>query len=149
MDTFVSYPIRTLTLVKDYEVIAHFRNGDVKRYDFWPIINDLKPLNPLKEDYELFKQIHLSPGGHCIIWNDDLDLEAEELWYDGMDMESPFQNLMSFRDAEECWNLKPSALRKAVQYGRFIVGKDVMHFGKQWVITRQAMEREYGLHPHR
>ena len=34
MENFVEYPIRTLTLVKDYEVIAHFKNGDVKRYDF-------------------------------------------------------------------------------------------------------------------
>lgn len=149
MDSFVSYPIRTLTIEKGYTVIAHFRNGDVKRYDFTDVIKKLKPLKPLAEDYELFKQIHLSPGGYSVIWNDDLDLEAEELWYDGEDIASPFYGLMAFKDAEECWNLKPSALRKAVQYGRFTVGSDVMHFGKQWVITRKAMEREYGPGPKR
>ena len=149
MEDFAFYPIRTLTLVEDYTVIAHFRNGDVKKYDFRPVINELEILKPLAEDYELFKSFSLDPGGYGVIWNDDIDLAAEELWYNGEDVESPFTNLMSFRDAEECWDLKPSALRKAVQYGRFAVGTDVMNFGKQWVITRQAMEREYGIHPHR
>lgn len=147
MDEFVEYPIRTLTLVKDYEVIAHFKNGDVKRYDFRKIINELEPLKPLAEDYQLFSQIHLSPGGYGIIWNEDIDLEAEELWYEGEDVDSPFRDLMAFKDAEDHWGLRPSALRKAVQYGRFKVGEDVMHFGKQWVITRKAMEREYGTGP--
>lgn len=147
MENFVEYPIRTLTLVKDYEVIAHFKNGDVKRYDFLEIINKLEPLKPLAEDYELFQQIHLSPGGYGIIWNEYIDLEAEEIWYGGEDVDSPFRDLMAFRDAEETWGLKPSALRKAVQYKRFTVGSDVMHFGKQWVVTRKAMEREYGTAP--
>lgn len=147
MENFVEYPIRTLTLVKDYEVIAHFKNGDVKRYDFRKIIDQLAPLRILAEDYELFRKIHLSAGGYSIIWNDDLDLEAEELWYDGEDVDSPFRDLMAFRDAEETWGLKPSALRKAVQYKRFTVGEDVMHFGKQWVVTKKAMEREYGPEP--
>lgn len=147
MENFVEYPIRTLTLVKDYEVIAHFKNGDVKRYDFLEIINKLEPLKQLAEDYELFQQIHLSPGGYGIIWNEYIDLEAEEIWYGGEDVDSPFRDLMAFRDAEETWGLKPSALRKAVQYKRFTVGSDVMHFGKQWVVTRKAMEREYGTAP--
>lgn len=141
---FVCYPIRTLTLVKDYTVIAHFKNGDVKQYDFWPVINRLNGLKPLAEDYELFKQLHLDPGGYGVIWNDDLDLASEDLWYDGVDVESPFRGLMALGDAEETWGLRPSALRKAIQYNRFTVGADVMHFGKQWVITRTAMEREYG-----
>lgn len=147
MENFVEYPIRTLTLVKDYEVIAHFKNGDVKRYDFRNIIHEMIQLKPLADDYDLFAQIHLSPGGYGIIWNEYIDLEAEEIWYGGEDVDSPFRDLMAFRDAEETWGLKPSALRKAVQYRRFTVGEDVMHFGKQWVVTRKAMEREYGTAP--
>lgn len=149
MGNFVEYPIRTLTLVKDYEVLAHFKNGDVKRYDFTKIINSFAPLKPLADDYELFKKIHLSPGGYGVIWNDELDLEAEELWYGGVEAVSPFAGLMALGDAEETWGLKPSALRKAIQYNRFAVGTDVMYFGKQWVVTRTAMEREYGAMPQR
>ena len=147
MKNIIEYPIRTLTLLTDYVVVAHFKNGDVKRYDFRKIISEFEPLKPLAEDYDLFRQMHLSPGGYGIIWNDDLDIEAEELWHGGEDVDSPFRDLMAFPDAEETWGLRPSALRKAVQYKRLQIGIDVMHFGKQWVITRKAMEREYGPAP--
>lgn len=55
-----------------------------------------------------------------------------------------FDGLMSFKEASDKWNLNESTLRKAIQYGRFRNGIDVKKFGKQWVITIEAMEREYG-----
>ncbi|MCQ2799394.1 MAG: DUF2442 domain-containing protein, partial [Bacilli bacterium] len=42
------------------------------------------------------------------------------------------------------WNLNESTLRKAVSYGKLIDGIDVSKYGKQWVVTMKAMEREYG-----
>lgn len=55
-----------------------------------------------------------------------------------------FAGLMSFKEASDKWCLNESTLRKAIQYGRFKDGIDVKKFGKQWVITIEAMEREYG-----
>lgn len=60
---------------------------------------------------------------------------------------SPFDGLMSFREATDRWGLNESTLRKAVEYGKLCVGTDVQKFGKQWVITSEAMEREYGAPP--
>lgn len=57
---------------------------------------------------------------------------------------SRFDGLMSFKEATDAWNLNESTLRKAVSYGRFKEGEDIKKFGKQWVITVEAMEREYG-----
>ena len=51
---------------------------------------------------------------------------------------------MAFGDATEIWGLNESTLRKAIAYGRLINGVDVCKFGKQWVITMDAMRREYG-----
>jgi hypothetical protein len=34
---------------------------------------------------------------------------------------------------------------KDTAYGKLINGIDVCKFGKQWVISKAAMEREYGL----
>ncbi len=51
---------------------------------------------------------------------------------------------MSFADASELWGLSESALRKAVSYGKIVPGVDARKYGKQWIVTRDAMEREYG-----
>ena len=60
---------------------------------------------------------------------------------------SPFDGLLSFGEATQLWGLHESTLRKAVAYGKFQEGQDIKKFGKQWVITRAAMERVYGPQP--
>ncbi|NLI90182.1 MAG: hypothetical protein GX366_07230 [Epulopiscium sp.] len=60
---------------------------------------------------------------------------------------NPFYGLMSFKEATDLWGLNESTLRKAVSYGKFEEGIDIKKFGKQWIITIAAMEREYGLAP--
>ena len=37
-----------------------------------------------------------------------------------------------------------STLRKAVSYGKIVPGIDARKYGKQWVVTLEAMRREYG-----
>ena len=65
----------------------------------------------------------------------------------GIALENPFDGLLSFREATDLWGLNESTLRKAVTYGKLQEGIDVKKFGKQWIITRCAMEREYGPQP--
>ena len=55
--------------------------------------------------------------------------------------------MLSFGDATALWGLNESTLRKAVSYRKLADGIDVKKFGKQWVVTRSAMEREYGPQP--
>lgn len=59
-------------------------------------------------------------------------------------MSNIFDNLLSFKEASQLWNLDDSTLRKAVASGKLVDGKDVKKFGKQWIITIEAMERNYG-----
>lgn len=58
-----------------------------------------------------------------------------------------FDGLLSFKEATDMWHLNESTLRKAVSYGKLEEGVDVKKFGKQWIITIEAMEREYGSKP--
>ncbi len=51
---------------------------------------------------------------------------------------------MSFKEATYLWGLNESTLRKAIVYGKLINNVDVCKFGKQWIITMEAMKREYG-----
>ena len=51
---------------------------------------------------------------------------------------------MALSDATELWGLNESTLRKAISYGKLVNGVDVCKFGKQWVVSVNAMNREYG-----
>jgi hypothetical protein len=42
------------------------------------------------------------------------------------------------------WGLNESTLRKAISYGKLVDGIDACKYGKQWVISIEAMVREYG-----
>lgn len=62
-----------------------------------------------------------------------------------LDMEGgPFAQLLSFAEAAELWDKDQSTLRRAVLDGRLKPGHDCRKFGKQWVVTADAMHREFG-----
>ncbi|MBQ7625709.1 MAG: hypothetical protein IJS87_01430, partial [Rhodocyclaceae bacterium] len=53
--------------------------------------------------------------------------------------------LMAFTDATQLWGLNESTLRKAITYGKLVNGVDACKYGKQWVVSVAAMQREYGI----
>ena len=73
-----------------------------------------------------------------------MDISCDELWENGVVIETPFDGLMVFSDATTLWALNESTLRKAITYGKLVEGVDVCKFGKQWVASVDAMKREYG-----
>ena len=83
-------------------------------------------------------------GSYEILWNDELNLSCDELWESGIAAQAPFDGLMALGDASELWGLSESTLRKAIVYGKLGNGLDVCKFGKQWVVSIDAMKREYG-----
>lgn len=122
---------------------VQFANGTTKLYDIKPLL-DTYPAFRALTDKTIYFDVRVDTGGYGIIWNDDIDLSCDELWEHGTTEETPFDNLISFADATELWGLSESTLRKAVVYGKLVQGIDVRKFGKQWIVTRSAMEREYG-----
>ena len=73
-----------------------------------------------------------------------LTITNNELWENGRIVKTPFDNLIGLSDATEIWKLNESTLRKAISYGKLRIGRDVCNYGKQWVVTKAAMIREYG-----
>lgn len=59
-----------------------FQNGEVKAYDMSVLFEKYPQLEALK-NRELFLQGRLM-GAYGIIWNDDLDIEAETIFEDGV-----------------------------------------------------------------
>lgn len=120
-----------------------FSDGTTKSYDASSLPMRLSAFEALRND-ELFYSVEVDPGGYGIAWNDGLDLSCDELWENGLVEETPFDGLMSFADASDLWGLSESALRKAVSYGKIVSGIDARKYGKQWIVTKDAMFREYG-----
>lgn len=128
----------------DFRLTVQFCEGVTKVYDVRPLFSRLPVFRLFKENPALFTCAEVDTGGYGVIWGDELDLSCDELWENGVEIKTPFDGLMSFSDATQLWGLNESTLRKAIVYGKLINGVDVCKFGKQWVISSEAMHREYG-----
>ena len=115
-----------------------------KIYDVKLLFEKLPVFAALKDDVRTFYSVSVDIGGYGIVWNDELDLSCDELWEHGTQVHTPFDGLIAFSDATELWGLNESTLRKAISYGKLVDGVDVCKFGKQRVVSMDAMQREYG-----
>lgn len=137
------HKIKDVYTLPGMKLSVQFANGTTKVYDVAPLLDRFAAFNPLRDE-ELFSSAVVDVGGCGVVWNDDIDLSCEELWVNGVEEKTPFDGLMSFADASELWGLSESTLRKAISYGKLVAGVDARKYGKQWVVTRGAMTREYG-----
>ena len=136
--------VRTTELTISLELIAQFDDGTVKRYDVSQLFSKHDVFKTFRTNPGLFSKARIDTGGYGVVWNEDIDLSANEIWANGTEIQTDFNGLMAFSDASSIWNLNESTLRKALSYGKLKAGVDCCKYGKQWVITTEAMYREYG-----
>lgn len=138
------HKIKGVSPLPEYRLSVQFCEGVTKLYDVKPLFDRLTAFRLFLEHPEEFSGVSVDTGGYGIVWNDDLDLSCDELWQHGTQVKTPFDGLMAFSDATALWGLHESTLRKAIAYGKLVNGVDVCKFGKQWIISTEAMKREYG-----
>ena len=138
------HKIKNVTPLKDFKLSIQFAEGITKIYYMKKLIENNKIFANLK-DINLFNSVEVDIGGYGVIWNDDIDISCDELFENSKKIDTPFDGLMAFSDATDIWGLNESTLRKAIIYGKLINGIDVCKFGKQWVVSINAMKREYGI----
>ncbi len=137
------HKIKNVSPLPEYKLSVQFAEGVTKIYDVKPLFQKIPAFKSFESNND-FGCVYVDVGGYGIIWNDELDLSCDELWENGVEVETPFDGLIAFSDATELWGLNESTLRKAISYGKLINGVDVCKFGKQWVVSIEAMKREYG-----
>lgn len=137
------HKIKTVSPLPEYRISVQFSEGVTKIYDVKHLFEKIPAFKTLVGNAD-FEDVHVDVGGYGVIWNDEIDLSCDELWNNGVEVETPFDGLIAFSDATEMWGLNESTLRKAISYGKLIKGVDVCKFGKQWVISVDAMKRVYG-----
>ena len=138
------HKIKNVSALPDFRLSVQFSEVVTKLYDMNPCAEKLPSFRSLLKNQELFSCVTVDTGGYGIIWNDEYDLSCDELWENGMQIQTPFDGLIALSDATALWGLNESTLRKAISYGKLVNGVDVCKFGKQWVISSEAMQREYG-----
>lgn len=138
------HKLKAVYALPNFILRAHFVEGIYKLYDLKPLFTRIEAFQQLLKDENLYSKVKVDVGGFGIVWNDELDLSCDELWEHGTTITSPFDGLMSFSDATKLWGLNESTLRKAISYGKLLSGVDACKFGNQWIVTREAMLREYG-----
>lgn len=138
------HKVKNVFALPEYRLSVQFAEGVTKIYDVKPLFARLPMFERLMDQPQEFSCVTVDVGGYGIVWNDDLDLSCDELWENGVQVDTPFDGLMAFSDATELWGLNESTLRKAIAYGKLVNGVDVCKFGKQWVVSIEAMKREYG-----
>lgn len=75
--------IKTIKPLSDLILLAEFQDGSVKKYDVKPLIKKIPVFQMLDYVPELFNQVRLDANGYGIIWNDEIDLSCDELYYNG------------------------------------------------------------------
>lgn len=138
------HKVKEVNALPEYKISVRFAEGITKIYNVALLINKYSFFLPLKDDADLFSSVMVDQGGYGVVWNDDIDISCDELWANGEIVDTPFDGLMAFSDATFLWDLHESTLRKAITYGKLVNGVDVCKFGKQWVVSIDAMKREYG-----
>ena len=138
------HKIKSVGVLSDYCLRVQFAEGVTKVYDVKPLFEKWESFLIFQSDPDLFSEVRVDIGGYGVIWNDELDLSCDELYSNGETINTPFDGIMAFTDATELWGLNESTLRKAISYGKLVNGVDACKYGKQWVISIDAMEREYG-----
>ena len=138
------HKIKAVNALSDYRLSVQFAEGVTKIYDMKPLFSKWAMFNVLENTPELFRNVEVDQGGYGISWNDELDLSCDELFENGETVHTPFDGIMAFTDATELWGLNESTLRKAIFYGKLVSGVDACKYGKQWVVSVDAMKREYG-----
>lgn len=74
---------------EDFSLEVEFMNGDVKKYNMDYMLVQFPQFQTLKDDPKLFHAVRVDAGGYGVSWNDDLDVDAQTLWEDGVLVEMP------------------------------------------------------------
>ena len=88
---YQSHPLRFVIPDINYQLICYFKNGEVKRFDFKPVMEKIPAFNALKEN-DLFYQARVDFGGLCVTFNEDLDISEETLYQRGIKYDQKKEN---------------------------------------------------------
>lgn len=81
----MTHRILSVKPLENFVVSVVFQNGIEKKYDIKKLYSMFPQFRRFESIEGLFESVKADVGGYGISWNDELDLDAEELWNEGKD----------------------------------------------------------------
>ena len=82
----MTHKIVTVKPMENFVLLVGFQNGVEKTYDMRTLYPIFPQFKVFEDNIDLFNQVQVDMGGYGISWNDDLDLDAEDIWEDGIEI---------------------------------------------------------------
>lgn len=79
--------IQTVEAKDNFIIEAVFFNGQVVQYDVKQLFHVFPQFQAFEKERKLFSDVKVDEGGYAIFWNDELDLDADTIWEDGLIIE--------------------------------------------------------------
>jgi hypothetical protein len=79
----MSYKIVSVKALPGLMLKAFFESGDVRIYDVAPLKERFPVFETLSTTPGLFDRVRVDAGGYGVVWNDEVDLASEEIWFNG------------------------------------------------------------------
>lgn len=86
---FMMHRIQKVAAKENFLIEAIFFGGETKQYDVKQLFDAFPQFKMLQKVKNLFEDVSVDAGGYGISWNDELDLDAETIWEDGILIEVP------------------------------------------------------------
>lgn len=134
-------------------LLVEFMNGIEKTYDIKSLYSALPQFKAFEADDDLFKSVTVDVGGYGISWNDELDLDAEDIWEDGIEVGKKkidivaelAENLMK---ARETANITQKQLAQATGIHQADISKIERGLANPSLLTLKRLAKGMGMELH-
>lgn len=83
----VFHKVQSVAALPDFVLEVRFAGGEEKRYDMKPVFAAWPMFAGLRESPEVFGEVAVGPGGYGVVWGDEWDVGADELFANGVESE--------------------------------------------------------------
>lgn len=143
--------LKKVILKENLIIIAEFYDGTVNSYDLKRCIDKYPVFIQLQENNELYKNGYIAIGGSGIIFSNEIDIAAEELYQNGTFIEKkPVEDIyiaiaISVSKARELKGLTQSELAKLTGIHQAEISKIERGIGNPSVKTLDRIAKGLGL----
>ena len=81
----MTHRIKSVKALENVTLLVQFQNGIEKKYDIKSLYCIFPQFKIFETDKHLFESVTVDAGGYGISWNDNLDLDAEDIWEGGIE----------------------------------------------------------------
>ena len=91
----MTHKIVSVKPMENFVLLVGFQNGIEKTYNMRTLYPVFPQFEVFENDVDLFNQVQVDMGGYGVSWNDDLDLDANDIWEDGIEVGKKEMDIVS------------------------------------------------------